>query len=150
MKCNCHLRVTKERIKLLSGLSRPVTRRTRSSGDDLSFITSVLSVTIFVFAGILTIYKLFFKAICYFLYYLLIKIICFVSRSMYKLCCRPINSVQPVHDFAILGTVDSHAVHHLASFPKNSKIMYKCKLTLGQRTDFVTRNAGVRGKVTTP
>jgi len=62
--CGCYVRmklemqlsrVSYKRKELLYGLSRPVTRRTRSSGDDLSFITSVSSITIFVFTGILTI-----------------------------------------------------------------------------------------------
>jgi len=99
LECNCPLCVTKERNCFLS--SRPITRRTRSSGDDLSFITSVLSATIFVFTGILTICQT--VLVVYFeshllLYYFLIKIICFVSRCN-KLFCT--NSVQPVHDFEI-------------------------------------------------
>jgi len=62
--CGCYVRMKPEmqlslvcckRKELLSDISCPVTSRTHSSGDDLSFITSVLSVTIFVFTGILTI-----------------------------------------------------------------------------------------------
>jgi len=94
-----------KRKELLSGLSRLVTRRVHSSDDDLSFIASVSSIW---FTGILTIFQTvlvaYFESHLQLFYYFLIKIMCFLSRCN-KLCC--INSVQPVHDFVILGTVDS-------------------------------------------
>jgi len=138
MKPEMQLSLVCYKIKeLLHGLWCPVTRHTRSSGDDLSFITSVLSITIFVFTGILTICQTvlvaYFESHLLLFYYFLIKIICFTSRCN-KLCF--INSVQPVHDFAILGSVDFQWRH----CQKHSKYNFFYFFTYIQLPNYALKN----------